>query len=109
MPASLHNFGLLYKRTHFCIPQGGRQSTRKKDLVPDERWHGAFMKERGVARVLLLLDESEIMHLQRPAGHVYGGRLAVQYQSMNEGAARSHGYSQASEEQGAMFVPCRWV
>jgi putative intracellular protease/amidase len=103
--ASLHNFGPASSRDTFLYTaERPGNPPGKKDLVPDEKVYEyiAFMKEQGVARVLLLLDEQEIAIYSDLLAMYTAGGLQYNIQSMNEeGAAKKvMAILKASEEQG---------
>jgi hypothetical protein len=103
--ASLHNFGPASSRDTFLYTaERPGNPPGKKDLVPDEKVYEyiTFMKEQGVARVLLLLDEQEIAIYSDLLNMYTAGGLLYNIQSMNEeGAAKKvMAILKASEEQG---------
>jgi protein-tyrosine phosphatase len=103
--ASLHNFGPASSRDTFLYTaERPGNPPGKKDLVPDEKVYEyiAFMKEQGVARVLLLLDEQEIAIYSDLLAMYTAGGLLYNIKSMNEeGAAKKvMAILKASEEQG---------
>ena len=103
--ASLHNFGPASSRDTFLYTaERPGNPPEKKDLVPDEKVYEyiTFMKEQGVARVLLLLDEQEIAIYSDLLAMYTAGGLLYNIQSMNEeGAAKKvMAILKASEEQG---------
>jgi hypothetical protein len=103
--ASLHNFGPASSRDTFLYTaERPGNPPGKKDLVPDEKVHEyiAFMKEQGVGRVLLLLDEKEIAIYSDLLAMYRAGGLQYNIQSMNEqGAAKKvMAILKASELQG---------
>jgi hypothetical protein len=103
--ASLHNFGPASSRDTFLYTaERPGNPPGKKDLVPDEKVYEyiAFMKEQGVARVLLLLDAQEIAIYSDLLAMYQAGGLQYNMQSMNEkGAAKKVvDILKASEQQG---------
>jgi protein-tyrosine phosphatase len=103
--SSIHNFGPASSRDT-CVYTSERPGNPpgKNDLVPDEKVHEyiTFMKEQGIGRIILLLDENEIAIYSDLLAMYQAGGLQYNMQSMNEhGAAKKiAAILKASEKQG---------
>jgi putative intracellular protease/amidase len=103
--SSIHNFGPASSRdTVVYTSERPGNPLGKNDLVPDEKVHEyiTFMKDQGIGRVLLLLDENEITIYSDLLAMYQAGGLQYNMQSMNEeGAAKKVlAILKASEQQG---------